>query len=169
MNVLPAGTKAPDFQTATLGGEALSLREALESGPVVLCFAAPHIHASRLVVGYLRRLRERAPDLPVWVVLQGDEQAVLAYVEGYLEGLKVVFDEHFRVSKPYGVTHVPSSYYLAPDGLVELSFSGFSRPAMNKLADLAAQATGAKNKELITAMDNKGEYELAERAPSAQG
>ena len=172
MNVLPVGAEAPEFSVTTLREQPLSLAEALERAPVVLAFGLPHVHASRLVVGYLRRLKEQVPNVNVWVVLQGDERAVKQYSKGYLDSLDVIHDAWLRLSERYGVTHVPTVYYLTKteDGMkVTLAFTGFSRAAMNRLAVLTAEATGAKSKELITPLDNKGEYELAERGLSGSG
>ncbi len=160
MNVLPKGSQAPAIEAVSLAGERLS-----SQGPLVLCFAMPRIHASRLVVGYLRRLKEQLPELPIWVILQGDEAQVERYVRNYLDTVQVVHDRELDLSERFAVTHVPSTYYLE-DEVVKLAFSGFSRPAMNKLAAKAAEALGAKARELITQSDNKGEYELAEPALS---
>lgn len=164
MNTLPMGSKAPAWSATTLSGEALSFDALLAAGPVVLCFALPHVHASRLVVGYLRRLKEQVPKTAVVIVLQGDEAAVRGYAEGYLDHLAVVHDADLALSRRYGVTHVPTTYYCNPgDDTIVLAFTGFLKAAMNKLAELAAAATGTAAKALITAADNKGEYELAER------
>jgi hypothetical protein len=162
MNVLPEGLEAPELRAITLAGEKLS-SEALS--PLLFCFATPSVHASRLVVGYLRRLKEQLPGLAIWIILQGDENAVRRYAQVYLETVQVVHDADLALSRRFAVTHVPSTYYLE-DHQVKVAFTGFSRPGLNKLAALAAQATGVKAKELITVSDNKGEYELAERALS---
>jgi hypothetical protein len=171
VNVLLEGSGAPAFEAKTLAGETPNSAEALARGPLLLCFAMPEIHASRLAVGYLRRLQERLPGLAVWLVLQGEAAAVRAYAEGYLGGLTVIHDEGLELSRLYAVTHVPAVYYLenteSGEAQIRLAFTGFSRPALNRLAGLAAAATGAKAQELIGPSDNKGEYELAERALSA--
>ena len=167
MNVLAAGERAPDFRARTRAGVEVKLSALLERAPVVLLFGMPQIYSSRLVVGYLRRLKEYVPDVHVVVVLQGEAEAVEGYAAGYLDALHVVFDRGLELSKLYSVTHVPSTYYLVGrEGTIEASFTGFLRPAMNGLAADAAQRTGAKARELITKLDNKGEYELAERALS---
>ena len=169
MNVLAVGERAPDFHTQTRAGAQLDLSTLLESAPVVLCFGLPRIHSSRLVVGYLRRLKEYAPELHIIVILQGEAERVETYAAGYLDALHVVFDRDLELSRRYGVTHVPSTYYLVTregEAVVKASFTGFLRPAMNDLAADAAERTGAKVRELITKLDNKGEYELAERALS---
>ncbi len=169
MNVLAVGERAPDFRAQTRAGVEVELLSLLKSAPVVLCFGMPQIHSSRLVVGYLRRLKEYTPELHIIVILQGEAERVESYAAGYLDALHVVFDKDLSLSRRYGVTHVPSTYYLVMrdgEAVVEASFTGFLRPAMNGLAADTAERTGAKVRELITPLDNKGEYELAERALS---
>ena len=73
MHTLENGSLAPLFTTTDLNGATLSLNDALTAGPVILVFGHPQINASRLVVGYLRRLAEIAPAVPVWVLLECSE------------------------------------------------------------------------------------------------
>lgn len=179
MNVLPEGSSAPVFNARNLNGDTLTSAVAVARGPLVLAFGRPEIHASRLVVGYLRRLKERLPELAVWLALQGESRAVATYSTGYLDSLTVIHDETLELSRAFAVTHVPTVYYLylagegankssaeQDGGRIGRAFTGFSRAAMNALAVLAARASGAEAQELIAASDNKGEYELAERALS---
>jgi hypothetical protein len=167
MNVLPPGSAAPEFHAQSLAGDELMLSRALEGGPVLLVFAMPHVFASRLVVGYLRRLKAQVPKAPVWLVLQGDEEEVASYARGYLDELVVVHDRDLFISHIYEVTHVPSCYLLREGGVAR-AFTGFVREGLNRVARELAEAYGAKTQVLIGVSDNKGEYELAELALSAR-
>jgi hypothetical protein len=167
MHVLAAGSAAPEFHAQSLGGEELRLSSTLLGGPLLLVFAMPHVFASRLVVGYLRRLKAQVPKAPVWLVLQGDEEAVTSYARGYLDGLSVIHDRDLFISHIYEVTHVPSCYLLR-EGKVARAFTGFLREGLNHMARELAEAYGAKPQVLIGVNDNKGEYELAEVALSAR-
>lgn len=168
MNVLTIGSQVPDFEAQTLRGESITLKKLLETAPVLLCFGMPLINSSRLVIGYLRRLKDMVPDLHVVIVLQGDVEAIRHYADGYLDNLQVIHDEGLELSESFRVSFVPSSYYLKQDGEIYNAFTGFNRPALNALAEKAAEESGATIKELITAQDNKGDYELAERALSGR-
>jgi peroxiredoxin len=168
MHVLENGTVAPDFTATDLDGNTLALSQALAGGPLILCFAHPVINASRLVVGYLRRMAEVAPGVKVWVVSEGDEAETRRYAipgDKYLE-MPVVVDG-CAIAKLYGVTHLPATYFIGTDGRVLRASSGFNKNFLNTVAAEAAQLTGAKPKELIADGDNKGFYELAERGPCA--
>ena len=165
--VLEAGAVAPDFTVTSISGQALSLSAALKSGPALIVFAHPKINASRLVVGYLRRMAEIAPALPVWIFSEGREVETLEYVgsgdSAYLK-MPVVLD-NCGVAGLYGARFLPATYLIGTDGKVIRAYSGFSRDFMNWVANEAATLTGGKAKELIADGDNKGFYELAERGP----
>jgi hypothetical protein len=167
MQILDNGTTAPVFTTTDLNGNTLDLRHALGSGPVILVFAHPVINASRLVVGYLRRLAEIAPAVPVWIISEANEDDTLRYVGSsdnkYLE-MPVVVDG-CKIASQYGVKFLPATYFIAQDGRILRSTTGFNRDFLNLIANEAATMTGGKPKELIADGDNKGYYELAERGP----
>ncbi|MEZ4629643.1 MAG: hypothetical protein R2880_02825 [Deinococcales bacterium] len=155
-----------DLTAQSLAGEALSLKKSLNEGPVIVMIGLPHVHASRLVVGYLRRLKENHAKAQIWIVLQGELEAVKRYSEGYLGSLVVIHDGDLKLSEAHRSSHIPSTYLYELKGekaSVSYSFSGFKREAMNKLASTVANVLGDKAKELISTTDNKGEYELAER------
>ncbi len=158
-----------DFKTIDADGDKISLGDALRHTPAVICVGMPHVHASRLVVGYLRRLKDRVSELPIWVVLQGDSSDIERYHTGYLGGLHVLHDHDLRISRRLQVSHVPTTFYIEErDAEIRVHFTGFKRASLNQIATLAAEALGQKPKELVTVMDNKGEYELAEKALSAE-
>lgn len=167
--VLPEGAVAPDFTAQSTGGQQLSLSAALKSGPAMIVFAHPKINASRLVVGYLRRMAEIAPALPVWIFSEGREAETLEYMgsgDGAYLKMPVVLD-NCGVAGLYGAKFLPATYLIGADGRVIRAYSGFSRDFLNWVANEAATLTGGKAKELISDGDNKGFYELAERGPCA--
>ena len=166
MQHLPLATRAPAFNAETLAGQRVSLSRALQHGCLVIVFGMPQVHASRLVVGYLRRLKGQVTASQIVICLQGDEDEVRSYAHGYLDDLDVVHDQDLYLSHIYRVTHVPTVYLVSATGHIDKAFTGFLRKGLNALAHQVAEAYGAKPKQLITALDNKGEYELAEKALS---
>ena len=167
MQILENGSLAAEFTATDLDGNTLELKAALSTGPVILVFAHPVINASRLVVGYLRRLKDIAPNAHVWIVSEGTEEETRKYVGSgdakYLE-MPVVVDR-CKVAGLYGVKFLPTTYLIGQDGKIDRGYTGFNRDFMNLIANDVATATGAKPKELIADGDNKGFYELAERGP----
>jgi hypothetical protein len=167
MQKLDNGAVAPPFSVKTITGETLDLTATLARAPVVLVFGHPSINASRLVVGYLRRMVEIAPEAPVWFVLEGAEAEVQKYVGSgdgrYLQ--QPVVQDHCMLAKQYLVGYLPTIYFIGQDGTIQRGYTGFNRDLLNTIAQEAAIAVGAKPKELISDSDNKGFYELAERGP----
>ncbi len=167
MQILEAGTIAPQFTATDLNGQTLDLASALVSGPVMIVFAHPVINASRLVVGYLRRWAEIAPSAPVWVLSEGRLEETQKYVgEGENTYLKMpVVHDNCAVAALYEAKFLPTTYLIGQDGKIIKGYSGFNRDYLNWVANEAARLTGGKAKELIADGDNKGFYELAERGP----
>lgn len=169
MQVMESGAIAPDFTATDLNGTALSLSETLKTAPTLIVFAHPKINASRLVVGYLRRMAEIAPAMPVWIFSQGRQDETMQYVGSgestYLK-MPVVLD-NCGVAGLYGAKFLPTTYFIGQDGKIIRGYSGFNRDYLNWMANEAAALTGGKPKELIADGDNKGFYELAERGPCA--
>jgi AhpC/TSA family len=171
MHTLENGSLAPLFTTIDLNGTTLNLNDALTAGPVILFFGHPQINASRLVVGYLRRLAEIAPAVPVWLILECSEGDAQKYVGAgdmkYLE-MPVVVDD-CRVASLYSAKYLPTTYFIGQDGKIIRAYTGFNRDFMNLMANeavtLTANGAEVKAKELITDSDNKGSLELAERGP----
>jgi hypothetical protein len=167
MQILEAGTLAPQFTATDLSGASLDLNKALSGGPVLIVFAHPVINASRLVVGYLRRWAEIAPNAPVWVFSEGRLEETQKYVgEGENTYLKMpVIHDNCQVAGLYEAKFLPTMYLIGQDGKIIKGYSGFNRDYLNWAANEAARLTGGKPKELIADGDNKGFYELAERGP----
>lgn len=169
MQVLENGSSAPAFTATDLTENTLDLQKALATSPVLVVFAHPVINASRLVVGYLRRMAEIAPNLPIWIFSEGTNAETMKYVgEGDSKYLEMpVVQDNCTVAKLYDAKFLPTMYLIGQDGKIIKGYSGFNRDWLNWMALEAANLTGAKPKELISDGDNKGFYELAERGPCA--
>ncbi len=161
MDVLEKGTEVPSLKLKAKDGRELD--PARTQGPLVLCFFHPVVLASRHVVGYLRRLPAMAPDVPVWFVSTARPEETEVYTGGYLDGFPVV-EDGCTALKAFGGGFVPATYLLV-DGKVEVAFTGFHKLALNRLGARVAELAGKRANDLVTEMDNKGEYELAEPAP----
>ena len=117
MQILEAGSLAPQFSSTDLNGNTLNLGNALATAPVLLVFAHPLINASRLVVGYLRRWAEIVPSVPVWVLSEGRLEETKTYVgEGENIYLKMpVVHDNCAVASLYGAKFLPTMYLIGTD------------------------------------------------------
>jgi peroxiredoxin len=167
MQTLENGSLAPEFTATDMDGNALDLKTALGNAPVILTFAHPVINASRLVVGYLRRMKEIAPNVAVWIVSEGTEAETRKYIgEGDTKYLELpVVQDGCTIAGLYHAKYLPTTYLIGQDCKIIRGYSGFNRDFLNLIANDAATVTGAKPKDLIADSDNKGFYELAERGP----
>jgi len=160
MKVLAKGETPPPLSLKAKDGTPLELKK----GPVVVVFFHPDVLASRHVVGYLRRLPGIAPGVPIWFISTASPEETEVYTSGYLDDFPVAVEGGCAALKSWQGGFVPTTYLLN-DGKVEVAFTGFHKRALNTLAARAAELVGKRPKELVTEMDNKGEYELAEPAP----
>jgi peroxiredoxin len=167
MQTLENGSLAPEFTVTDLDGNTLNLKTALVTAPVIVTFAHPVINASRLVVGYLRRMKEIAPSVAVWIISEGTETETRKYIgEGDTKYLEMpVVQDGCTIAGLYHAKYLPTTYFIGQDGKIIRGYSGFNRDFLNLITNEAATMTGAKPKDLIADSDNKGFYELAERGP----
>jgi len=163
VDVLEKGQQVPELELRAKNGE--TLNPAKTEGPLVLVFFHPVVMGSRHVVGYLRRLPAMAPGVPIWFLSTATPEETEIYIQDYLEDYPVVL-EGCPALQAFGGKFVPATYLLM-DGKVEIAFTGFHKRALNELGKRAAEIAGKRAKDLVTEMDNKGEYELAEPAPCA--
>jgi hypothetical protein len=64
----------------------------------------------------------------------------------------------FPVSNAYGLTTVPSIFWIAQDGEIQVSSVGWSRQDIEKIARKAAEANGASVMPLFRAEEQIAEF-----------
>jgi peroxiredoxin len=129
MAVLTTGAKAPDFELKAMDGKRFVLRDELASGPVVLAFFKVSCPTCQYAFPFLERL-ERAyghKGVRVIGVSQDNAKDTAAFTKEFGVTFPVLLDapEKYPVSNAYGLTNVPSIFWIAPDGEIELSSVGW--------------------------------------------
>ncbi len=131
MAALNAGVLAPDFTLPTVQGGKASLREALAKGPVVLVFFKVSCPVCQYALPFLERMFQanRAADVTFLGVSQDKAKDTKAFLREYGVTFPVVLDDpaNYRTSNAYGLTNVPTIFYLAPSGEIEVSCVGWSK------------------------------------------
>ncbi len=131
MVALAQGVPAPDFSLATLGGQKVSLGDALRKGPVVLAFFKVGCPVCQYAFPFLQRLYEanRAANVTVLGISQDNAKKTQAFMREFGVTFPVAVDdpERYAVSNAYGLTNVPTVFYIAPDGLIEISSVSWSK------------------------------------------
>jgi len=133
MAALNPGTRAPDFTLSSVQGHSVSLRELLQKGPVVLAFFKVSCPVCQYTFPFLERVFRANPGTGVTVL--GISQDDLRDTKGFLREYGVTFsvvvdDRAYAVSNAYRLTNVPTIFYIAEDGEIEISCAGWSKADM---------------------------------------
>jgi peroxiredoxin len=134
--MLKAGKTAPAFQLQDDDGNATSLEDWLSDGPVLLAFFKASCPTCQYTLPYLSRLSQET-GVPVLGISQDDAETTRDFKAAYRLPFQTVLDTAetgYAVSNAYKITHVPSLFLLEPDGVISLSESGFSRSALESIA-----------------------------------
>jgi peroxiredoxin len=151
MAALTAGAKTPDFELKTMDGKRFSLRDELASGPLVLAFFKVSCPTCQYAFPFLQRLERAYGDKGVRIVgvSQNDASQTAAFTKEFGVTFPVLLDEtdKYPVSNVYGLTNVPSIFWIAQDGEIELSSVGWVKADFEaisrKMAELANTAPAA--------------------------
>jgi peroxiredoxin len=153
MAALDPGTAAPDFTLPTMDGKQFSLSEALTHGPVVAAFFKISCPTCQYAFPFLQRLYEAHGNRRMTIVgiSQNEKKDTAAFIREYRLTFPVLLDETrtYPVSNAYGLTNVPTIFWIAQDGEVEVSSVGWIRKEMEELNQRAAAISGDGLKPLF--------------------
>lgn len=128
MPALSAGTKAPVFELKTLDGKNFSLADALSRGPVVLAFFKVSCPTCQYAFPFLERLyKAYGKSVTLVGISQNDAKDTAAFNKEFGVTFPVLLDDTHRypVSNAYGLTNVPTIFWIDPDGEVEVTSVGW--------------------------------------------
>ena len=129
MPALATGTKAPQFELKTLDGKEVSLADALSRGPVILAFFKVSCPTCQYAFPFLERLHKAygAKDVAIVGVSQNGAKETAAFNKEFGITFPVVLDDtdSYPVSNAYGLTNVPTIFWIAQDGEIEVSSVGW--------------------------------------------
>ncbi|HXZ79581.1 MAG TPA: TlpA disulfide reductase family protein [Terriglobales bacterium] len=138
MAALAAGMTAPEIHLPTLEGKKFSLHAALKKGPVIVVFFKISCPVCQFALPYIERIYRalKGKNATVIGVSQNTKQDTAAFIEEYGITFPIVLDErqHYPVSNAYGITNVPTAFYITPGGEIEISSVGWSRPDLEDMA-----------------------------------
>ena len=129
MTALAMGIKAPDFALKRLDGKRFSLREELQTGPVVLAFFKVSCPTCQYAFPFLERLYKAYGNRGVKLVgvSQNDAKETVAFAKDFGLTFPLLLDDmrSYPVSNAYGLTNVPTIFWVAQDGEIEVSSVGW--------------------------------------------
>jgi peroxiredoxin len=149
MAALEPGTTAPVFTLSTMEGKQFSLQEALGRGPVLLAFFKVSCPTCQYAFPFFQRLFEIHGNKAFTLVgvSQNGKKDTGAFLKEYGITFPVLLDDtsSYPVSNVYGLTNVPTVFWIAPDGEIEISSVGWSRKDMEefnrRIAQVSSQST----------------------------
>src|SRR4249920_3860306 len=129
MAALATGTRAPEFELKTLDGKRFSLSEELARGPVVLAFFKVSCPTCQYAMPFLERLYKAYKNKGVSLVgvSQNDVKETVAFCKDFGVTFPMLLDDTrtYPVSNAYGLTNVPTIFWIAEDGEIEVSSVGW--------------------------------------------
>ncbi len=153
MTALAPGTQAPDFTLPSMDDKPFSLRAALARGPVLAAFFKISCPTCQYAFPFLQRIHEAHENKAVTIVgiSQNTKKDTVAFIKEYGISFPVLLDDthSYPVSNAYGLTNVPTIFWIAPDGDIEISSVGWVRKEMEEFNQRAAQALSEATKPLF--------------------
>ena len=144
MSALATGVKAPDFELKTLEGKRFSLSEELSRGAVGLAFFKASCPTCQYAFPFLERLHRAYGSRGVRLigVSQNDAKETAAFLKEFVITFPVLLDDtrSYPVSNAYGLTNVPSIFYVARDGEIEVSSVGWMKADFEEINRRMAEA-----------------------------
>jgi len=144
MTALATGAKAPEFELKTTDGEQFSLAEELENGPVVLAFFKISCPTCQYAFPFLQRLNAAYKDKGVKLlgVSQNDAKDTAAFTKEFGVTFPILLDDtrKYPVSNAYGLTNVPTIFWIAQDGEIEVSSVGWVKADFEEINHKMAEA-----------------------------
>lgn len=146
MAALSTGTLAPDFTLPVIDGKQFSLKDALTRGPVLAAFFKISCPVCQFAVPFLERIYKAYGRRNVTIigVSQNNKKETASFLKQYGLTFPVLLDDTdtYPVSNAYGLTNVPSIFWIAQDGEIEISSVGWIRKDIDEINRKAATTGG---------------------------
>jgi peroxiredoxin len=153
MQALSAGTHSPHFELTSVSGEKFSLQDALAHGPVLAVFFKISCPVCQYALPFFERIFKAygKRKLTIIGVSQNEKSDTAEFNKRYGITFPVLLDDtkKFPVSNAYGLNTVPTSFWIAQDGEIEISSVSWMRQEFEQIARKAAETTGSTPKLLF--------------------
>jgi len=153
MSALETGVHAPQFELPAVSGPGFSLQSALKKGPVLAVFFKISCPVCQYAFPYFERIYKAYGNGKVSIVgiSQNEKQETAEFMKRYGVTFPVLLDDtkNFPVSNAYGLTNVPTAFWIAEDSEIEISSVGWARKDIEDLAQKAASSVGQPPKPIF--------------------
>lgn len=137
MSALATGKAAPDFTLTTLEGKSFNLKNVLAHGPAVLVFFKISCPTCQYALPFYERLFKAYRNQPVTLVgvSQNDAKDTAAFAHEFGITFPLLLDDTrtYPVSNAYGLTNVPTTFWIGRDGEIEITSVGWAKPDFDQI------------------------------------
>ena len=164
MATVAAGKSAPAFELAATNGKTYSLREALNSGPLLAAFLKVSCPTCQYTFPFLERLHQQlrsagAAKAQVWGIAQNPAPHARDFTREYgVTFPMLIDDEPFEISRAYALTIVPSIFLITSDGRVQVASDGFCKADLLEIHRSLAALTSASLPPLFQPREQVPEF-----------
>ena len=162
MPALTPGSSAPDFTLPTIDGKQFSLKEALSKGPVIAAFFKVSCPVCQYAFPFLERIYRNSGNKGATIVgiSQDKQRDTNAFMKEFGITFPVLLEDptSYQTSNAYGLTNVPSVFWIAPDGEVEISSVGWSRPDIEEIYRKILEINGGATQPLFRAGEDVRDF-----------
>jgi len=128
--MLAEGAKAPDFELEDLSGVSQTLSSMRR--PALLAFFKVSCPTCQYTFPFLQRMYRDG----MYAISQDDADSTGEFNREFGITIPTLLDkeeEGYPASNAYGLSHVPSLFWVEPDGRISLAFTGFDKKGMEEL------------------------------------
>jgi peroxiredoxin len=153
MAALEAGKQAPQFELPAMDGSRFSLQDALTRGPVLAIFYKISCPVCQYALPYFQRIYKiyHEGKFSLVGVSQNDKKATAEFMKKYCISFPMLLDDTqtYPASNAYGLTNVPTSFWISQDGDIKISSVGWSRQDFEQIVEKAASVDGQAPKPVF--------------------
>ena len=162
MAALSAGTKAPEFELAAMDGSKFSLQDALNQGPVLAVFFKISCPICQYALPFYERIYKAnaSGNVSILGISQNEKRDTAEFAKRYGITFPILLDDTktFPVSNAYGLTTVPTSFWIAQEGEIGTSSVGWVRQEFEELVRKAASANGVTPKPVFQSTEQIADF-----------
>lgn len=135
MAALDMGRHAPQVALRDLKGNNVSLSDELKRGPVVLAFFKISCPVCQYTLPILERLHRAYAGAAIFGISQNSAKDTESFCREFGVTFPILLDDpqQYVASNGYGITNVPSIFYIGQDGTIEVSSVGWSRSDIEEI------------------------------------
>ncbi len=142
MPTLTAGVRAPEFSLPTADGKRVSLSEALAKGPVVMAFFKVSCPVCQYAFPFYERMYQanRSHNISFFGISQNNAADTRSFMKQYGITFPVALDDpkNYAVSNAYGLTNVPTLFYLDASGEIKIASVSWSKADVERINEKLA-------------------------------